>query len=335
MARADLLVKLVKAGSSGDTGLFKRIAESIIAEEKHKQHHVLASQLESVLRNSPGNPSNTPRNTGSLLSEKLDNFLFRVHPQKSLDNVILTNENRKSITDLVEEQHRSDLLRSYNLEPRNRILLAGAPGNGKTSLAEAIASALMLPLYVIRYDGIIGSYLGETASRLKAMFDFIRTQECVLFFDEFDAIGKERGDTHETGEIKRVVSSLLLQIDRLPSYVVTVAATNHPELLDRAVWRRFQVRLELNKPNKQMINVWLKQFENQVKYTLQHPHAFLAKKLEGLSFSEIEDFMLDIQRRYILSLPDIDVKRIVDECLNQLTFKYNPNDEQKTPSDLP
>ncbi|WP_143961214.1 AAA family ATPase [Litoribacter populi] len=288
MARADLLVKLVKAGSAGDTALFNRIAESIIAEEKHKQHHVLAGQLENVLRKSPANFSSNHRNTGNLLNEKLENFLFRVHPQKSLDDVILTDENRKSIADLVGEQH----------------------------------------------DGIIGSYLGETASRLKAMFDFIRTQECVLFFDEFDAIGKERGDTHETGEIKRVVSSLLLQIDRLPSYVVTVAATNHPELLDRAVWRRFQVRLELDKPNRQMIIVWLKKFENQVKYSLQHPHNLLAQKLEGLSFSEIEEFMLDIQRKYILSLPDINVKRIVDECLNQLTFKYDPNDDQETPSNF-
>lgn len=326
MARADLLIKLVKAGSAGDTGLFNRIAESIIAEEKTKQHHVLAEQLESALKKISNNFSPPSSNRGSLLSDKHENYLFRIHPQKKLDDVILTNENRRSITELVDEQHRSELLRSYNLEPRNRILLAGAPGNGKTSLAEAIASSLMLPLYVIRYDGIIGSYLGETASRLKAMFDFIRTQECVLFFDEFDAIGKERGDIHETGEIKRVVSSLLLQIDRLPSYVVTVAATNHPELLDRAVWRRFQVRLELDKPNTQMIIVWLKNFENQVKYSLQHPYDFLAKKLEGLSFSEIEEFILDIQRKYILSLPEVNIKRIVDECLDQHTHKYNPNE---------
>ncbi|NJX16996.1 AAA family ATPase, partial [Tamlana crocina] len=166
----------------------------------------------------------------------LDSFLYRIYPQKTLDDVILNYENQAVIQDLIQEHHRSDLLRSYNLEPRNRILLAGPPGNGKTSLAEVIAQSLMIPYYVVRYDGIIGSYLGETATRLKTTFDFIRTQECVLFFDEFDTIGKERGDIHETGEIKRVVSSLLLQIDRLPSYVVVVAATNHAELLDRAVW---------------------------------------------------------------------------------------------------
>ena len=92
----------------------------------------------------------------------------------------------------------------------------------------------------MRYEAVIGSFLGETSGRLKKLFDFVRTHQCVLFFDEFDTLGKERGDVHETGEIKRVVSSLLLQIDALPSHVVVVTATNHAELLDRAVWRRFQ-----------------------------------------------------------------------------------------------
>ena len=96
---------------------------------------------------------------------------------------------------------------------------------------------------------MISSYLGETASRLKRIADYAKTTPCVLFFDEFDAIGKERGDIHETGEIKRVVSTLLMQIDELPSYTLVAAATNHPELLDRAAWRRFQVRVQLKLPN--------------------------------------------------------------------------------------
>lgn len=323
MARADLLIKLVQAGNSGDKVLFNKVVESLIAEEKGKQHHVVAGQLEEIISNKNksflNNSKGLQRNS---LEEKLENFLFRIYPNKTIENVILNLDNKKIIKELVQEHHRSDLLRSYNLEPRNRILLAGAPGNGKTSLAEAIAHSLMVPFYVIRYDGIIGSYLGETASRLRAMFDYIRTQECVLFFDEFDAIGKERGDTHETGEIKRVVSSLLLQIDRLPSYVVVVAATNHPELLDRAVWRRFQIRMELTKPDKYMVETWLKIFEQQVKYSLQYSTKDLATKLEGLSFSEIEEFIFDIQRKYILALPEVNVKNIIDECLSQLSNKY-------------
>ena len=117
------------------------------------------------------------------------------------------------------------MLRSHGLEPRHRILLAGPPGNGKTSLAEAIAESLSIPLLTVRYEAVIGSFLGETAGRLRRVFDYARTTPSVLFFDEFDVVGKERGDLHETGEIKRVVSSLLLQMDDLPSWTIIAAAT--------------------------------------------------------------------------------------------------------------
>ena len=156
------------------------------------------------------------------------------------------------------------------------------------------------------------------------MFDFIKTQNCILFFDEFDAIGKERGDIHEKGEIKRVVSSLLLQIDSLPSYVISIAATNHPELLDRAVWRRFQIRLKLDKPEQKLIEEWLKKFAERFESPLGYPYKVIANKLKGLSFSEVEDFCLDVQRKYILSLPEGEgkLKSIVNNCLADLTNKY-------------
>lgn len=157
----------------------------------------------------------------------------------------------KQHLDLIEEHHRRDLLRSHGIEPRHRILLEGPPGSGKTTLAETIATEIAVPLLTVRYEALIGSFLGETASRLDVLFSAVRIRPCVLFFDEFDAVAKERGDTHETGEIKRVVSSLLVQIDRLPSHVIVIAATNHAELLDRAVWRRMQIRLSLPRPPAQ------------------------------------------------------------------------------------
>ena len=141
------------------------------------------------------------------------------------------------------------------------MLLSGPPGNGKTSVAEAIAEAMAAQFFTVRYDALVGSYLGETNTRLARLFDYARTVPCVLFFDEFDLIGKER-DIHETGEIKRVVSFLLMQIDQLPSYVVAVAATNYAELLDRAVWRRFQLRLALPQPSLDALAVFFdRQFE--------------------------------------------------------------------------
>ena len=124
---------------------------------------------------------------------------------------------------------------------------------------------------------MIGSYLGETASRLKRDFDYARTIPCVLFFDEFDAIGKERGDIHETGEIKRVVSSLLMQVDELPSYTIVAAATNHPELLDRAAWRRFQLRLSLPLPTPKNLTVYIEAFAKRFDEPLGHAPSVIAR----------------------------------------------------------
>ncbi len=231
---------------------------------------------------------------------------------------------RKQIDELISEQFRRELLHSYNLEPRHKILLVGPPGNGKTSVAEAVAASLMEPLYILKYDSIIGSYLGETANHLKKIFDFVRTQHCVLFFDEFDAIAKERGDNQESGEIKRVVNSLLLQIDRLPSFVTVIAATNHPDLLDNAIWRRFQIQMELKKPIQSKILIWLKKFEEKMDQKLPVDIKELAKKLNGLSFSEIQDFGLNIQRKYVLSLPAANLKTIIEESLSELRTKYKP-----------
>jgi SpoVK/Ycf46/Vps4 family AAA+-type ATPase len=225
----------------------------------------------------------------------------------------------------VEEQHRANLLRSHNLEPRHRVLLAGPPGNGKTSLAEALADALMVPLVSVRYEGVVGSFLGETASRLGRLFDFVRGKRCVLFFDEFDTLGKERGDPHDTGEIKRVVSSLLLQIDDLPSYVVVVTATNHPELLDRAVWRRFQILLELPRPTRPQIESWFKALQQKFDFELGYSPGTFSKKLHGRSFAELEDFSADVIRRWVLSGPSCSVREIVRQRLKQWTEKFKPN----------
>lgn len=326
MARADLLVKLVKAGGAGDKQYFKKIVESLISEEKSKQHFILANQLERELNNSFDSNSVSNNQTLSNLfvphPENLDSYFINTIPRRKFDDLILDAKIKAQLFDFVSEHYRKDVLRSYNLEPRNRILIVGPPGNGKTSIAEALAGELMIPLYTIRYDGIIGSYLGETASRLKKAFDFVRTQECILFFDEFDAIGKMRGDENETGEIKRVVNSLLSEIDRLPSYVTIVAATNHPELLDRAVWRRFQIRFELKKPTQQKIILWLKKFEEFIEVKLPIPMNVLAKTLSNLSFSEIEEFGLNVRRKYILNQPTCNIKKIIQDCIIELSLTY-------------
>jgi SpoVK/Ycf46/Vps4 family AAA+-type ATPase len=322
MARSDLLLSLVRAGAKGDTSLLRKTVEAIVAEERSKQHHVLADRLMECFQENGKPPTSRPHSF-----DPQDSQLFvEVSPRTSLDDLILPPTVAQACRELIEEHHRSELLRSHNIEPRHKVLLSGPPGNGKTSLAEGLAHALMVPLVTIRYEGVIGSFLGETASRLRKLFDFARNRHCVLFFDEFDTLGKERGDPHDTGEIKRVVSSLLLQIDDLPSHVVVVTATNHPELLDRAVWRRFQLRLQLPPPSRPQVQAWIERFEKRMGVSFGLSPQTLAEKLDGTNFAELEEFGFDVMRRWILTKPDGDVRRIVKDRLAQWNDRTKPQE---------
>ena len=327
MARADLLCELIKAGLTNDNVSFRKAAEAICAEERSKQHEILANRISELLNNKQYQNNCATRNTPQIVNSNNVNssqFFHEKNPTKRLDQLLLPDNVLKSCRDLIEEQMRTDLLRSYGLEPRNKILLIGPPGNGKTSVAEGIAEALMVPLLTVRYESIVGAYLGETATRLSKLFDYAKTRQCVLFFDEFDTIGKERGDLQETGEIKRVVSSLLLQIDALPSYVVTIAATNHDSLLDKAVWRRFQLKLELPKPTRANLEHWFASFEKRMQFSFGLEASTLAKKLYGKSYAEAEEFALSVYRKYILRSPTGKAKAITNEQLK--LFGYQTED---------
>lgn len=314
MARADLLVALVRSGAGGDDLSFRRAAEALIAEEEGKKHGVLASQLSEALtrrRPAQGNVTSLARTDATAA------LFYEQEPERRITDLVLPASVRQACQDFIEEHHRRDLLRSHGVEPRHRMLLIGPPGGGKTSLAEAIATEIAVPLLTVRYEGLIGSFLGETATRMEALFAAVRVRPCVLFFDEFDAVAKERGDTHETGEIKRVVSSLLLQIDRLPSHVVVVTATNHPELLDRAVWRRMQVRVDLPNPTRAAKVEWLNSWMTKGGVEFGLSSRTIADRLAGVSFAELEDFARDVQRRLILSGPDSDSRAVTQRVLDQ------------------
>lgn len=329
MARADLLCDVIKYGLNNDNINFRKAAEAICAEERANQHGVLAKKIEEMLRISTKPPTKDisvpPARNGSgesIVSEKI--------PEKKLEQLLLPQSIIDNCNELVEEHMRADLLRSHGLEPRNKILLIGPPGNGKTSLAEAIAEELMLPILTVKYESLVGAYLGETASRLGKLFDYVKTRQCVLFFDEFETIGKERGDTHETGEIKRVVSSLLLQIDALPSYVIAIAATNHESLLDKAAWRRFQIKMELPKPSRSDLEKWFELFEKKNTnngFSFGLAYSTLAKKLLGRSYAEAEEFVLSVYRQFILRLPDGDSKNITQKQLSLLSNINNDSND--------
>ena len=323
MARADLILKLIKASRRGDDGEVRKAVEALAAEERAKKHTILADRMLAQLQIGNDRP---PRPPARLLGRPpAGPLVAEITPARVLEDLILPTEAEEAVRELVAEHNRADLLRSYGLEPRHRLLLAGPPGNGKTSLAEAIAEGLMIPLLVVRYEAVIGSYLGETAQRIAQVFEHARSRRCVLFFDEFDSVGKERGDVHETGEIKRVVSALLLQIDTLPSHTVLVAASNHPQLLDYAAWRRFEIRLELPPPRQGQIELWLKRFEKKCGHSLGLTPRNLAQRLRGLSYAEVEQFGMDVLRRIVLDQPNANPKKIVDRRLRHWAKRSAPS----------
>jgi len=323
MARSDHIVSLVRAGVAGDRESLRSAAEAIAADERAKKHHILADRIQRALSTVPVTP---PPLTTSLGAKDGRDTIIEHEPRIRFDDLVLSLPARESGRQLIEEHMRADVLRAHGYEPRHRVLLSGPPGNGKTSFAESIAEALSLPFFIVRYDALIGSYLGETNARLRRLFDYVRTQPSILFFDEFDAIGKERGDTHETGEIKRVVSFLLMQLDQLPSYVVVIAATNHGELLDRAVWRRFQMRLAFPAPDRPQIEVYIDRIISGWPTMPKLSISKIASRLGKVSYAEALDFCQNVRRREILGLGEVGIDEALSAELDLWSSRVRSDD---------
>jgi SpoVK/Ycf46/Vps4 family AAA+-type ATPase len=304
--------------------MLRKTVDALIADERRKSHHALAERLRKAGEGLSTTPSASLSTSRALGENGSREAILLLEPRIRLDELVLESPVRLQALELIEEHTRSDVLRAHGLEPRHRVLLSGPPGNGKTSFAEAIAEALALPFFVVRYDTLIGSYLGETNTRLRRLFDFIRTTPCILFFDEFDSIGKERGDPHETGEIKRVVAFLLMQIDQLPSYVLVIAATNHSELLDRAVWRRFQLRLSFPTPKPSQLARYL---ESRMEHWAEKPRITPAKignLLGHVSYAEAEEFCTQLRRRYILAMGEASMDDVAKGELAHWAVRIKP-----------
>lgn len=323
MARSDLLVSLVRAATSGDQTSVRTTAEALAADERAKNHHVVADRLERAL-SSVAVTSNSLLSVTEAEQKGGREAVLELKPRVRLEQLVLPLPVQEAGRQIVEEQTRAGVLRSHGYEPRHKILLSGPPGNGKTSFAEAVAEALGLPFFIVRYDALIGSYLGETNARLRKLFDFVRTRPCVLFFDEFDSIGKERGDNHETGEIKRVVSFLLLQLDQLPSYVVVISATNHAELLDRAVWRRFQYRLNFPMPTRAAVEVLLDRVIEKWPEAPSRSLSEMSADLTAVAYSEVVDFCQNVRRRQILGLGAVSVDDAIDHEMKIWKSRVQP-----------
>jgi SpoVK/Ycf46/Vps4 family AAA+-type ATPase len=178
-------------------------------------------------------------------------------PEKKSQHLVFDKLLENKINNFIKTvKHSKDLLKA-GVEAQNTLLLYGTPGGGKTSVAKFISQQTGLPLVIARFDAIVSSLLGNTAKNIRKIFDFADDKPCILFLDEFDAIAKARDDQYELGELKRVINSLLQNIDRFSKNNILIAATNHPELLDKAIWRRFNTVIEIGKPAEEEINALL------------------------------------------------------------------------------
>ena len=254
MANGKLLRQLIRSGAEGDLDTFRGVAKKLVTEERQKQHHLLANDLETILYGRPRTPSSPAlRNLTETVPEDRERgipLLTVREPVRGLEDVVLSPENLSLVANILREHDREEVLKAHGLRPSDRILLCGPPGCGKTLTAEAIASELGKPLAIVRTDSVVSSFLGETAANLRKVFDFAAAYPAVMLFDEFDALGKEREDATEHGELRRVVNAVLQMLDAYEGRSLIIAATNHEGMLDTAIWRRFEEVLFLRPPTR-------------------------------------------------------------------------------------
>lgn len=194
---------------------------------------------------------------------------------------VLQEKVAQEVNEILNEQNNFGKLIRNNLNPINTILFEGPPGVGKTLTAKWIAKSLHIPIYILDLASVMNSHLGKTGNNIKEIFNFSSTKRCVLLLDEFDAIAKKRGDESEIGELKRLVTVILQALDNMSSESIVIAATNHPELLDRAVWRRFERKLIFTLPNEELIINYINSISNEPNLSA------LAHLFKGQNFSDI------------------------------------------------
>jgi SpoVK/Ycf46/Vps4 family AAA+-type ATPase len=319
MASGDSLKKLFKSFKQLDNEGFYSAAFELINQEKQKKHNVLARDLQKILENG---------NEKSVSSAHLVDFqkmpkdhergtlLFELRSaDRYLDDIVLNDDVREQVDNIIREFSASEILRTYGLSPRRKLLFAGPPGCGKTLCANVVAAELGLPLLYTRFDAVISSYLGETAANLRKVFDFAETGTWVVFFDEFDAIGKSRDDLSEHGELKRVVNTFLQLLDSFKSDSIFIAATNHEALLDNALWRRFDDILYFDKPSIDQIKKLLKLKLVSVNHRKLSLETFAAKMI-GFSHSDVERVCFDAIKISILN----DESEITNSTFNQALY---------------
>lgn len=333
MMKANLIINIISAHSSGNETQFEKALSDLIHDEEKKGNSALALSLKNAYisnKHSNGSTTISPMSSMSFsmqsvasLPKDRDSTLDLIEilqPTVTLADVALSEKALDTIQQIINEQKKSKELLDSGVIPTNRILFCGPPGCGKTMTANALAAELGLSVAYVRLDGLVSSYLGQTGTNIRKIFEFVKDKHIMLFLDEFDAIAKKRDDSHELGELKRVVTTLLQNMDEMPSNVFLIAATNHHHLLDPAIWRRFDISILLEQPNEtqreKIINIALSNYlkDYQIDFKM------LVVLTDGMSGAQIQTFLQSLGKYCVMNKKRSDSINI--EEVGQIWLKH-------------
>lgn len=289
-----LLTTLFRAVAAENFSLATSAALELCKAEETKGHHAAARQLRGALKGTSGGAVTSHR-----AAEFLSSALVRLENSVSWDSVVLAPSARIELDGVVKEWNRASELRRRGIFPRSKLLFHGPPGCGKSLTAQALGSALDLPVYLVRFDAVIGAFLGQTAIHLRQLFHFAETTPCVLLLDELDALGKRRGNPLDVGELDRIVISLLQELEHAQPMGVVVATTNLATHLDDALWRRFDLDIPFNRPSKLTLRAFVNGLSK--KYDSKFSKEVVDRAVGAPSFAEAEKMAVAEVRRQIIS----------------------------------
>jgi SpoVK/Ycf46/Vps4 family AAA+-type ATPase len=300
MANSRQMIALLKSHVRRDEHEFLSIAMEVAATEARQGHIQVAETLKGLIDEA----KRTPESRGKPLlmvpdRSELNSLLLSTKSETRLSDMVIPKELALRLGRILLEQRQQTKLRDHGLKPRRKILLVGPPGSGKTMTAAALAGELRLPLSTILLEGIITKFMGETASKLKLVFDSMMSMESVYFFDEFDSLGAKRTQSNDVGEIRRVLNTFLQLLEKDDSRGLIIAATNHPELLDKALFRRFDDVLEYDLPNGDVLRRILRARLGRSAAADLDWEAVLARS-QGLSQSDVSRAAVDALKHVLL-----------------------------------
>jgi len=289
MANGDQIKAMLRAYKESDETQLLTLALQIAAREAKAGHGRLATEIRELVDELKGRATIAAHRQPIPIAQpkgELAELVGVSYPDTRLDDLVLDPDTRQRLDRVVREQRQSARIREHGLHPRRKLLLVGPPGTGKTMSAGALAGELSLPLFTLRLERLFTRYMGEAATKLKLIFDNIQQVRGVYLFDEFDAIGQQRATANDVGEVRRILNSFLQLVEQDASQSLVLAATNHPSLLDTALFRRFDDVLRYDLPSHEAIVALMKRRLERTGSILDWD--IVAHQSEGLSFADVQ-----------------------------------------------